>query len=322
MTREILLSLTMADLVPELAAGGRRLIISSVGHPCYSRTLMLSSDESADAPRTPAPRKIDYRLLAAAILLMAAVVSTWLTIETLSARRKLRMDLAEISHVRYGLLSADNWVRMIVPILEARIDALELKKADRASLRPCRGARVVPPARRGQAASERKETARQRRGVDFPGMGNAMMANLMVGALRPHVPEYASVVMAELGKPETLNTVKSYMKNTLGRWCEEHLRSCRYALVRLHPKAARLRGRGRVPEFAGHANRRVGIEGELRIPGGPRVERTGVRAVDDGQAHTAAFRHRGVTAVLHRSAGWRRADADGGSGRRESRAWA
>jgi hypothetical protein len=37
----------------------------------------------------------------------------------------------------------------------------------------------------------------------------------MVGALRPHVPEYADLVLAELGKSETKEAVKKYIKNVL-----------------------------------------------------------------------------------------------------------
>jgi hypothetical protein len=45
--------------------------------------------------------------------------------------------------------------------------------------------------------------------------GNAFMATMMVGALRPHVPEYADVVLAELGKPENKEAFKKYIKSVL-----------------------------------------------------------------------------------------------------------
>jgi hypothetical protein len=41
------------------------------------------------------------------------------------------------------------------------------------------------------------------------------MVNLMVGALRPHVPEYADVVLAEMGKPESKAAFKRYIKSVL-----------------------------------------------------------------------------------------------------------
>jgi hypothetical protein len=174
---------------------------------------MQPSADSADVRQTTAARKSYYRPLAGAILLVVASVCAWRTIDELRARRQLRIEQAEIGHVRYGLLSADNWLGTIMPILEAKIDALELKKADRASLRPA----VEHALYRLLDEIKEKASAKkpQASGGGFPGQGNAMMANLMVGALRPHVPEYADVVLAELGKPQTLNAVKRYLKDTL-----------------------------------------------------------------------------------------------------------
>jgi hypothetical protein len=175
---------------------------------------MHESAESADVLETPEPSKFDFRLVAGAILLMVAILCTWLTIDTLSARRKLRTELAEISHVRYGFLNPDRWLGTIVPILEARIDALDLTAADRASLRPAVEHALYRLLDEVKAKASAQKPQSSGAG-GFPGQGNAMMANLMVGALRPHVPEYANVVLAELGKPETLNAVRKKLKNTL-----------------------------------------------------------------------------------------------------------
>ena len=88
-----------------------------------------------DSSRQHPPWMIDFRLVIVVLLLVAAILFTWLTIDGLSSRRRLRMELAEISHVRYGLLNADRWREIIAPILDARIDTLDLKAQDRASLR-------------------------------------------------------------------------------------------------------------------------------------------------------------------------------------------
>jgi hypothetical protein len=175
---------------------------------------MLPRAESADPPQAIAPGKIEFPIVAGVFLLAAAIVCTWLTIDGLSSRRKLRTELAEISHVRYGLLSADRWVEKIVPILEAKIDALELKPADRSNLRPA----VENALYRLLADVKEKAAAKDSQGgalSGFLGQGNALMANLMVGALRPHVPEYADVVLSELGNSETKKAVKKYIKSAL-----------------------------------------------------------------------------------------------------------
>src|SRR5580658_6683781 len=159
-------------------------------------------------------RSIGFRLAAGAILLAVAIVCTRLTIDGLSARRKLRTELAEISHVRYGLLNADRWVEKMAPILDANIDALDLKAASRASLRPTvENAlyHLLEDVKQKMSAKNPQSAA----GGAFLGQGNALMANLMVGALRPHVPEYADVVLAELGKPANKEAVKKYLKSVL-----------------------------------------------------------------------------------------------------------
>src|SRR5208283_2635839 len=84
----------------------------------------------------PSQRLPWWRLAAGALLLAVAAAFTWQTINGLSRRRNLRTELAEISHVRYGLLNADQWVKKIAPILDAKIDALDLKAPNQASLRP------------------------------------------------------------------------------------------------------------------------------------------------------------------------------------------
>src|SRR5579883_3114986 len=63
----------------------------------------------------PSPSaRFDFRLAAALLLLGVAITFTWRTVDGLSARRKLRTELAELEHVRYGLLNADRWVERLV----------------------------------------------------------------------------------------------------------------------------------------------------------------------------------------------------------------
>jgi hypothetical protein len=177
---------------------------------------MLPSSEH-DLPSQPGPapqRKADFRIVAGVFLLAAAAVFTWLTIDGLSSRRTLRTELAEISHVRYGLLNADRWVEKIVPILDAKIDALDLNAANQASLRPT----VQKALYRLLDEVKEKMSAKspQNSGIGgFLGPGNPMIVNLMVETLRPHVPEYADVVLAELGKAENKEAVKKYVKSML-----------------------------------------------------------------------------------------------------------
>ena len=158
--------------------------------------------------------KIDLRLIASVLLLAVAAFCTWRTIEGLAARRVLRTELAEVSHARYDLLNIDRWVGKLLPILDAQIDALDLKAAGK-DLKP-----TVVKALYNllDAVKEKMSTPTpQNKGASggFMGGANAMMATMMIGALKPHVPEYADVVMAELGKPENTDALKKYMKGVV-----------------------------------------------------------------------------------------------------------
>ena len=135
--------------------------------------------------QTSPQRKFDIQFVAALLLLAPALLFTWRTMDGLAKRRLLRMDQAEIGHVRYSMLNADRWVDQILPILNGKIDALDLTAQTGASLRPTveqalyrlldrvkeQGSKPAP----GAAAS------------GFAAQANAMIANMMITNLRPRV---------------------------------------------------------------------------------------------------------------------------------------
>ena len=174
---------------------------------------MLPSSESAETSPSHPQGKIDLRLIAGVLLLAATGVCTWLTIQGLAARRILRTELAEISHARYDLLNVDRWIEKILPIADAKIDALDLKAAS-ASLRPTVEKalyRLLDEVKNRMSAPPKPDA----KPGGFPGQGNALVANMMVSALKPHVPEYTDVVLAELGKRENTDALKKYAKSVL-----------------------------------------------------------------------------------------------------------
>src|SRR5580658_2007714 len=148
------------------------------------------------------------------LLLLAAGNSVWQTIGILSSRRELRMDLAEISHARYGLLNADRWVEKIVPILDSQIDALDLTATNRASLRPT----VIKALNR--LLDQVKEQLAPKPAPDgkpagFAAQAQAMIVNNILAGLKPRVPEYANLVLRELGRPENKQAVKDYLRSAV-----------------------------------------------------------------------------------------------------------
>ncbi len=166
------------------------------------------------------------RLIVSVILLAVAAFFTRSVIDGLEQRRKLRQELAEISHVRYGMLNADQWVNRLVPILESKIDAFDLT-ASKDTLKPVvekslyrvldeikdRMSKPAPPAPSAGVTGATGATGAAPKPA--AGFGNAMMANMMINALRPHVPEYTGVVLAQLGGRDTKDAVKKFFRQVL-----------------------------------------------------------------------------------------------------------
>ena len=165
-------------------------------------------------PTNPSPtkhsRSFELRLAASVILLLPAIWFSWKTVDGLAARRLIRTDLAEITHARYGILSADQWRAIIGPMLNAQVDKLDLKGQSK-SLRP-----MVQRSLYALLDNIKTQmTAPKAKASGMPGGGNAMLVNMIIAALRPHVPEYTDVVMRELAKPETQKSFKDSIRGVL-----------------------------------------------------------------------------------------------------------
>ncbi|MGA8088875.1 MAG: paraquat-inducible protein A [Terracidiphilus sp.] len=128
----------------------------------------------------------------------------------MAARRVVRTDLAEITHARYGILSADQWRAIIGPMLNAQVDNLDLKRQSK-SLRP-----MVERSLYALLDNIKTQmTAPSVKGSTKPGGANPFLVNMIVTSLRPHVPVYTDVVMAELTKPETQKSFKDSIRGVL-----------------------------------------------------------------------------------------------------------
>jgi hypothetical protein len=196
-----------------------------------------SEPEVIAPPAAPPRTTIDFRLIAAILLLAVAVVFTALTVEGLAARRVLRAQLAEIGHVRYDLLSADRWAAILTPILDAKVDAINFEPTKDANLRPmvqnalyrllddiktqmsapkpAAAASGAPNSSAPNSAAPNPTSPKPAGSGGFGGFlgqGNTFVVNMVVGAIRPHVPEYTDVVLKELARPESKRALNDALK--------------------------------------------------------------------------------------------------------------
>jgi hypothetical protein len=95
-------------------------------------------------------------------------------------------------------------------MLNAQVDKLDLKGQSK-SLRPMveRSLYALLDNIKAQMTSPKAKAS------GMPGGGNPMIVNMIIAALRPHVPEYTDVVMVELNKPQTQKSFKDSIRGVL-----------------------------------------------------------------------------------------------------------
>ena len=176
----------------------------------YTRCTIVEDPSTATNPSPSGhSRTFKLRLAAGVILLLPAIWFSWKTVDGLAARRIIRTDLAEITHARYGILSADQWRTIIGPMLNAQVDKIDLRGQSK-SLRPM----VERSLYDLLDHIKTQMTSPNAKGSGMPG-ANALFVNMVIASLRPHVPEYTDVVMAELAKPQTAKSFKDSMRGVL-----------------------------------------------------------------------------------------------------------
>jgi Paraquat-inducible protein A len=162
-------------------------------------------------------RKVGYtvRILVCSALLVAAAVLVYRVDTEMHANRQLRIDLAEIRHIRYDLLNANAWAARIEPIFSKRIAAFDLT-SNKEALRPSINKMVE---RMLVQASEtmRAEVANNKSlGIFGAQIGQFLSNSLLnINNLRAHVPEFTNTILQELGKPEAKQTIQQSLKNAI-----------------------------------------------------------------------------------------------------------
>ncbi|MBK1719662.1 paraquat-inducible protein A [Thiocystis violacea] len=166
------------------------------------------------------PGLFTLKRLFAVLLLLAASVLLAQLVGELNRVKTLKTDLAEIHHVRYGLLDADQWVGRISAIIEQRVSAFELTDANRPQI-----VRAVEQVL-DTLLVEIERYLRQRNlkggGTWMDQLQGALQQGLQdvlidFDKLRKKVPRYAEAVVEQLGTPEAKEEIKNQILTLMRR---------------------------------------------------------------------------------------------------------
>jgi len=155
-------------------------------------------------------QKSYLRVIITALLLPIAIVLTVQVILMAKQHQKVRIDLSEINHIRYGLLNVDEWAEQVAYILTEKINEFEVTPENREQLETSVSNVLYT------LIDEVEKLMIERTSGQFSGMKKWIAGfALDVDQLRDSVPSFAHTVVNELDKPETKTLLQNYLNEKL-----------------------------------------------------------------------------------------------------------
>ncbi|NEV63383.1 paraquat-inducible protein A [Thiorhodococcus minor] len=156
---------------------------------------------------------IARRVVAVAFFVAAAVLTVQLVTD-LNRIKVLKTDLAEVHHVRYGLLDADEWVDRISAVIEKRVSELDLTEENRPQV--VKAVEQVLDTMLTEIERYLRRRNLRSGGSWMDQLQGALQQGLQdmlidFRKLRRQVPQYAEIVVDQLSKPEVKEEIKAQL---------------------------------------------------------------------------------------------------------------
>lgn len=146
------------------------------------------------------------KIVISAIIFLVAAVLTIQLISQARQNQRLKTDLAELNHIRYGLLNVDEWSDQVTAILSIKIVEYELTPESREKL--VRNLENIL-----YTMIDEVEAMLMERMTGMKRFALGMAFN--VDQLRDSVPSYANQLLIELNKPENKEFLQKFLSERL-----------------------------------------------------------------------------------------------------------
>lgn len=156
----------------------------------------------------PSWTHVKISISAAAILV--AMVLTAQYISLARQNQRLKTDLAEINHIRYGLLNADEWTDQLSTILSIKIMEFKLTPENREKVLQNLENILF------QLIDDVEGMMKARTSENMAGLSR-FLGNFTISLdpLRDSVPSYANYILSELNKPENKAFLQQFLSDKL-----------------------------------------------------------------------------------------------------------
>jgi hypothetical protein len=162
------------------------------------------------APRPP--RSLVANALLGALLIAIAVLALQL-IGSLRAHERMRMDLAEINDIKYGLLNADAWVQQVSGIIEKKINEFRLTPEKRKALKPM--LEKMLDVFVTQADLYLRKHKKDQKKMMQRAKENVRQKIMDMEQVKAGIPEYADKILDEMNTPKARRQLRQFLGNLL-----------------------------------------------------------------------------------------------------------
>lgn len=157
------------------------------------------------------------RLILSLLIFIASVVLCQQVISNSIAHQKNKNDYAELNHVKYGLLSIDEWKKQITEILAEEINKLYLSRANEKVLR--KHIEVLL----NTLIDKVDQKIKQGNSDTAGGKVTQSLINIFINLddIKKGIPEYTNAVIHELTKSKTRRQIKSVLNKQLEEYSDQ-----------------------------------------------------------------------------------------------------
>ncbi len=160
--------------------------------------------------------KIFNLILSIGIILASAILCQQIIFHSL-ANQNNKNDYAELNHVKYGLLSMDEWKRHMAAILAAEINQMYLSRANERKLK--KHIEVLL----NTLIDKVDKNIREENSASAGGRFTQSIINIFINleGIKKGIPEYADAVIQELNKAQTKRQIKAVLNKKLEQYSDK-----------------------------------------------------------------------------------------------------
>lgn len=157
------------------------------------------------------------RWILSSVVLIATTVLCTVTYQRQVEVRKLKEDLVELSKIKYGLFSVDEWKKILSSLITRKVQELEITTSNRAEMEQKISSFLH------NAINDFERVFYEKNAGSLPGFLKNLLVSQFHGFddVRAQVPQWTRQVMGFIDDPENRDRLKSFIIEKLNQYADE-----------------------------------------------------------------------------------------------------